>query len=82
MCVQDTASLGVGNWLLKPVKIPELTSVDDLVLLLQSDDLQHSCDVWNGEMTRRNLRTVLGQVRLYKYTVYPGIFIDSSGRIE
>ena len=57
-CTRYTASLGVGNWLVKPVKISELSSADDLLLLVQSDD-QHSCDMWNRQMARRNFRTVL-----------------------
>ena len=66
-CTRYSASLGVGNWLLKPVKISELTCAADLVLLVQSDDLQHSCHMWNREMARRNFRTVLEHVELYKY---------------
>jgi len=51
---------------MRRVKTSELTSADDLVLLVQSGDLQHSCDVRNREMARRNLRTVLEQVKLCK----------------
>jgi hypothetical protein len=58
-CTRYTACLGAGNWLLKAVNISELISADDLVLLVQSDDLQHNCDMWTREMARRNLRTGL-----------------------
>jgi hypothetical protein len=38
--------------------------------------------MWDREMARRSLRTVLERGKLYKYCIYPGFFIGSSGRIE
>jgi hypothetical protein len=48
----------MGNWLIKPVKISEVTFADDFILLAKSEeDLQHHLYVWNREMASRNKRT-------------------------
>jgi len=75
-CARYAASLGVGNWLLEPVKISELTSANGLVwsglvwsywCSRMSCSTVVICGIEREETARGNWRTVLEQVELFKY---------------
>jgi hypothetical protein len=71
VCTRCSASVGVGNWLLKAVGISELPSANGLVLPVQSDDLQRRVGMWSRERARRDMGTVRERVKLCK-CVYTG----------
>jgi hypothetical protein len=57
-CNRDTKSFDMGNWQMKPVKISELATVNDLVLLLKSEEdmkLNLNTCIWNREMEMKNM---------------------------
>jgi hypothetical protein len=61
-CKRGTKSTDLGNWQMKPVKISELTFVDDLVLLLKSEeDMKLNLNMWTRETKMKNMKIIINK---------------------
>jgi hypothetical protein len=55
-CKQHTRDFTMGNWKMRPVQISEMAFADDVALIVKTEqNLQFNVDVWQEEMSRRNM---------------------------
>jgi hypothetical protein len=57
-CEQRTRDFTMGNWKMCPVQISKTALADDVALVAKTErNLQLNLDVWQEEMSRRNMDT-------------------------
>jgi hypothetical protein len=76
VCERDTDYSVMGNWLMKPVNSSQVGFADDLVLLAKSEDLQHTRNLWNKEMERRNMKLIVNEIKTVVVS-HEGIIVSS-----